>query len=280
MKSFFKTLLAVVLGCLITFFLGILIFFGMIGAIVSSSSDKEVATIESNSVLHLTFTTPVVDRAVDDPFSNINFMDLKSETKMGLNSLVENLKKAKADKNIKGIYLDLSSIQTGAASLQEIREALIDFKTSKKFIISYGDNFSQGAYYLATVADSIFLNPVGAMEFKGLGAETVFLKGLLEKIGVEPQIFRHGKFKSAIEPFILDKMSAANREQTQTFVSSIWNQMVKDISVSRKISIADLNKIADTVVIANAQKALNHKLVDGLKYHDEITTLLKKMVKL
>jgi protease IV len=275
MKTFFKTLLAVVVGTILTSLLFILIFFVFVGALVSSS-ENDVVTIEPNSVLHLTFASPVVDRASDDPFENINFMNLKSESKIGLCQLFDNLKKAKEDKNIKGIYLDLSSVEAGTASLQEIRDALLDFKTSKKFIVSYGDSYTQGAYYLASVADSIFLNPVGAMEFKGLSANVVFLKNMMEKIGVEPQVFRHGKFKSAVEPFLLDKMSEANREQTKTYIGAIWNQIVKDISKARNIDVATLNKIADTVVMFDAERAMRHKLIDGLRYRDEVTSMLKK----
>jgi len=253
------------------------LFFGVVGALVSSStSNKQVAVLD-NSILVINLENEVVDRASENPMENFNFKTFKPNPKAGLNNILLNIKNAKTDNKIKGIYLNMMSIQAGIASIEEIRNALVDFKKSGKFIVSYNDIYTQKAYYLISVADKIYLNPQGSIEWKGLGAEMMFFKGTLEKLGVEPQIIRHGKFKSAIEPYILDKMSDANRQQTITYMGSIWNNMLSSIAASRKLTIADLNMYADSMKIEDAKTALQYKMVDGLKYKDEIIDELKKL---
>ncbi len=200
------------------------------------------------------------------------------EEGLGLDKIVENIKKAKEDSAVKGIYLNLTELNAGIATVEEIRNTLLDFKTSKKFIYAYSEVYSQKTYYLASVSDKVYLNPQGMLEFKGLSAQIMFYKKALENCNVEMQIFRHGKFKSAIEPFMLDKMSEANRLQTEVFMGSIWNSMLDGISKQRGISTTELNRIADNLALKNQKDAVSLKLVDGLLYEDEVHSEIRKKV--
>ena len=255
----------------------IILFFIMMGILMSvaSFSKKEIVIVPKNTVLHLKFDEPITDRSSNNPLENFNFYSMKSGESIGLNEILDNIKKAKTDENIKGIYLDLGAISAGVATLEEIRNALIDFKSSKKFIISYSESYSQKAYYIASISDKIYLNPQGTLYFKGLSGEIMFYKGLLEKLDVNVQIIRHGKFKSAVEPFILDKMSKPNREQTLKYITSIWDHLLNGISESRKISVNELNAIADSFRIQKAEDAVKYKLADKLMYKDEILAELR-----
>lgn len=275
MKQFFKFMFASMLGVFLAFFLGIVVLFGMIAALVSSADSKKEAKVEPNSVLHINFESQINDRSSNNPFENFDFGSLSGKKGIGLNDILENIEKAKTDDNIKGIYIDLQSVPAGIATIEEIRNKLIEFKESKKFIVAYSEVYTQGAYYLASVADEVWLNPEGLIEFKGLGAQVMFFKGLLEKMEVEPQVIRYGKFKSAIEPFILDKMSEANREQTMKYMGSIWNNIVKGIADSRGLTPAQLNLIADSALVQNAKDAIEQKLADKLYYKDQVLDDLK-----
>lgn len=274
MKQFFKYVLATIVGVVLSSIVIFLMFLGIVGAIVSSADKKEVK-VEPNSVLYIDLKQEIVDRSTEDPFKGFDFTSLQPNSPMGLNQILKAMANAKEDSNIKGILLELDAINAGAATTEEIRNALIDFKSSGKFIYAYSNTYSQKAYYLASVADSVFLNPEGMVEWLGLRSEIMFYKKALEKLGVEPQILRHGKFKSAVEPFMLDKMSSENREQTLTYMSSIWNHWVNAISETRGITADKLNSIANNMEIFNAQKALENKLVDGLIYKDELIATLK-----
>ena len=269
MKSFLKYTLATVVGILIYTVISTLIFFGIVGAIVSASDQSE-ASIEPNTILYMKLDQSIVDRASDNPFEGFNFATFEADPALGLNDILKNLKKAKEDENIKGIFMELSYIPAGIATIDEIRNGLLDFKESGKFIYTYAEVMTQGAYYLASASDKIYMNPVGTMELKGLRSKVTFFKGALEKLGVEPVIFRHGKFKSAIEPFMLDKMSEANKEQSMTFVQSIWDYMVANIAKSRGLTAAEINQLADAYTIRNTQAAVDHKIIDGSKYRDEV----------
>lgn len=276
MKQFFKFTLASIVGVMIAGLLLIFITIGIISAMVSVSDQP--AQIESNTVLLLKFDHQIVDRAKKNPLEGLDFGMFQGEKTVGLNDLLDCIRKAKTDPNIRGIYLNPTDIQAGIATVEEIRAALKDFKTSGKFIYAYGDLFSQKAYYLVTVADSVMLNPQGAVDFRGLGGERTFFKKGLEKLGVEMQIIRHGKFKSAVEPFLLDKMSPENRLQTETYLKSIWSEMLTDISASRNMSFDELNDIADMVAtFRKADFAKQKKLVDRLKYKDQVIDDLKKL---
>ena len=276
MKQFFKFTLASILGVMVA---GLLLFFitiGIISAMVSGSD--EPAQPESNSVLILKFDHQIVDRAANNPLEGFDFGMFQGNKTVGLNDILDCIRKAKTDGNILGIYLNPKDIDAGMASVEEIRAALKDFKTSGKFIYAYGEYLSQKAYYLVTVADTLALNPQGSVDFRGLGGERSFYKNALEKLGVEVQIIRHGKFKSAVEPYILDKMSDENRLQTETYMKSIWNEMLTDISASRKMGFDELNDIADMVAtFRKADFAKQKNLVDRLKYKDQVIDDLKKL---
>jgi protease-4 len=248
---------------------------GVIGAMVSSG-DKETV-VKENSILYVDFNQEIVDRASDNPFKGFDFMSMQPQSSMGLNKILKAIEGAKEDPNIKGIFMEIDAVGAGAATTEEIRDALIDFKTSGKFIISYSDTYSQKAYYLATVSDKVYLNPEGMVEWMGLRSEIMFFKGALEKIGVEPQILRHGKFKSAVEPFMLDKMSPENREQTLTYMGSIWNHWVDGISKTRNVSVEELNRLANDMEIFNGKSCIDNKLVDSLIYKDQLIDKLKEL---
>jgi len=277
MKQFFKFMFASMLGTFLTMIVVMFIFLGIIGSMIAFSK-KEIVTVQPNSILHIKLDGIIQERTPANPFANFDFNKMESKNEPGLNDIIACIGAAKNDPNIKGVFLDLSTIQAGMASVEEIRNALIDFKTSGKFIYSYSEVYSQKAYYLATVSDKIYLNSQGMVDFRGLGAELMFYKGLLQKLDVEIQVVRHGKFKSAVEPFILDKMSAANREQTREFIGSIWQQFVKGISETRKISEPDIQNIADNMLVQDAEGALKYKFVDSLIYKDQMLDILKNKV--
>ena len=274
MRQFFKFTFASMLGFLLAGFLFMFITIGIIVSVVSAGK-KETVFVPEKTILVLTLDQPISDRSSDNPFAHINFSRPDVSTQLGLNDIIGSLKKAKSDSKVKGIYLELSDVPSGQATIEEIRNALIDFKKSGKFIVSYAEVFTQKSYYLASVSDKIYMNPAGDMEFKGMVAQVMFFKGLLDKIDVEAQVIRHGKFKSAIEPFTLDKMSEPNKVQTLTFISGIWNHLLDGISVSRKISVDDLNAIASEYKIQSPQDAVNLKMVDKLLYKDEVLDELK-----
>jgi protease-4 len=278
MKQFFKFMFASMLGFLLTWVIVFVVFIGIIVSALSFGKDKKV-TIEPNSILEITLNTPIQERAGSNPFENFDFGNMKSNQALGLDQILKSIKEAENDVNIQGIFLNLSDVQCAPATLEAIRNGLIDFKKSKKFVISYSENYSQKAYYLATVANKIYLNKEGSIDLKGLSLQVMFYKGLLEKLDVEPQIIRHGKFKAAVEPFILDKMSEANREQLMTYLSSTWNHIVKGISEARKIDISIIQKAADDLTLQNPEENITLKFIDGLVYKDELLTELKKLVK-
>ncbi|RPH32957.1 MAG: signal peptide peptidase SppA [Bacteroidales bacterium] len=274
MKTFFKYLLASILGFIIASFLCLLILIGIVGGMMASS-DKLVE-VKDNSILYINLNKEIVDRSSNNPFNGFDFESLQPRTSLGLNNILKAIENAKDDPKIKGIFMEVDAVNAGAATVNEIRNALIDFKASGKFIISYNDLYGQKAYFLSSVADKIYLNPEGAVAWTGLRAEVMYYKNILEKIGIEPQIIRHGKFKSAVEPYMLDKMSSENREQISTFIGSIWNHWVDEISKSRNISNAELNRFADEMMIRNGKTTLENKLVDSLIYKDQVIDILKK----
>ncbi|MCK4662320.1 MAG: signal peptide peptidase SppA [Bacteroidales bacterium] len=279
MKNFLKYTLASIVGFLIANLILFFIFIGIIASVVASSKDKTVK-VKPKTVLHIKLDKPIVDRASNNPLDNFNFGDIESSYKLGLYDVLQNIEKAKTDENIKGIYLELFVIPAGIATIDEIRNALIDFKESGKFIISYSDYYTQSAYYLASVADKVYLNPEGTFDFKGLRAEIMFIKGSLKKLGIEPQIIRHGKYKAAVEPFILDKMSDANREQTSKYVNSIWEHYIKGISTQRDISTDKLSEYADNYKLIVSEDLIDKKLIDGLKYKDEVLAELRDLLEI
>lgn len=270
MKSFFKYTAATIVGICLTTFLFLILLIIIIGA---SSTEKPVE-LKSNTILYLDLNKRIVERTVDNPFdflpSGIAFMQ-----EIGLNDILANIRKAGKDENIAGIYLEMKALTAGFGAIEEIRNALIDFKESGKFIVAFSDYYSQKSYYLASAADKIYLNPSGELLFIGYGSEIMFYKGALDKLGIEAQVIRHGDYKSAVEPFTNDKMSNESREQMLTWVGSLWNHTLKGISDARGIEIEQLGKIADQALIRSAGLALEHKLVDSLFYKDQVIADLK-----
>ncbi len=273
MKSFFKYLLATIVGVLLSFLLIFLIMMGIAGSMVSSA-DKAVE-VKDNTILYMDLKNEIVDRASSNPFETFDLATFEPQKNLGLNEILKAIAKAKDDPRIKGILLEFDVVNAGAATTGEIREALREFKESGKFVVSYSDTYSQKAYYLASVADSIYLNPEGMVEWLGLRSEIMFYKKALEKLDVEPQIIRHGKFKSAVEPFMSERMSPENREQTLTYLSSIWGSWVDEISKSRNIAVAELNRLADNMEVYDGKSCMKSKLVDSLIYKDQLLEKLK-----
>lgn len=279
MRSFFKFTLASFLGVILAgtflFVIGLVI----ISAIISSA-DSPVA-IKNNSILEIKLNKELTDRGSDNPFSGFDFFSMSPESKVGLNTILENIEKAKTDDKIKGILLNVTDISAnfgGIASIEEIREKLKEFKTTGKFIVSYNNfGYSQKSYYLNTVADSIFLNPEGSLFIVGMGGEKTFYRNFLKKIGVEAQVIRVGKYKSATEQFFRDDMSDESREQTMAYVGAIWNQILTGISEERNISIEKLNQLIDDFAIKTATDAKEYNLIDGAIYEDEMQSKLKKL---
>jgi len=280
MKQFLKFTLATIVGVIVTSILFLVISFAIVGLIAGASDSATV--LKPNSVYELNLEGNLIDRSQDDPFTGAltQAMGKASETTLGLDDVLSNIKKAKQDDNIVGIYLKGGSLSGGIASIKEIRNALIDFKKSGKFIVAYADNYSQRMYYLVSVADKVLLNPQGMLELKGLSAQTMFFKNTLDKLGIEMQIVKVGTFKSAVEPLITTKMSDANRLQVTVFMTSIWNTIIKEISVSRKIPFEKLNVYADEMLMFQpTEKAKQYALVDSLVYIDQVDSVLRKTAK-
>lgn len=276
MKDFFKYVFATVLGFVISIVLMSLVFVVIIVGIVSSISEDKKIPVESNSVLYLNLDQAIKERTLNKRFENLPVIG-SGEKSIGFNDLIRGIKKAKTDDNIKCIYLNVSAPGAGKATLKEIRDALIDFKSSRKQIIAYSEVYSQDAYYLASAASKVYLNPQGALEFKGFSSELMFFKGALEKLGVEAQIIRVGNYKSAVEPFITDKMSDYNRQQVTAYVGGLYNTFLEGIAQTRNIPKDSLFSWANNYKIQLPQDALNTKMVDGLRYKDEIIAELKTL---
>lgn len=275
MKSFFKSVLATMVGILL---LWTLLFFTFLFVGIASLSSTSTTTVSPNSLLEINLNGAIVERVMDNPFDKM-FDNSNSQT-IGLNQILTAIESAKTDDNIKGISLYINNIFAPYATIEELRNALIDFRTSGKFVYAYSEMMPQKSYYLATAGDSVFLHPQGSIIFSGLSAEVLFFKQLLQKLEIEPQIIRHGEFKSAIEPFVLDKMSSANREQMQTYINSTWERVCADIAKSRKITIDKINATADSLTLFyNTPMAVTENFIDGLYYSDEYELLLKKKLK-
>jgi len=279
MKQFFKFMFASMLGFLLTWIIVIIFIVGLVVSSLSFGKDKKV-TIRPNSILEVTLNTPIEERSGNNPFENFDFGNMKSNQAVGLDKILKSVKDAATDPNIEGIFINVSTVQGAPATLEAIRNGLLEFKKSKKFIVSYADNYSQGAYYIASVADKIYLNREGAIDLKGMSLQVMFYKGLLAKLDIEPQVIRHGKFKSAVEPYLLDKMSEANKEQLMTYIGSTWNHIVDGIAAQRKIAPEMIQQAANELTLQEPDKCLELKFVDGLIYKDELITDLKKKTKI
>lgn len=274
--KFLGNVLAVIVGLFIFTILSTLIFFGIIGMIAASSDQK--VTVKENSILHLNLNgRTLVERTAEDKldlgaFGNPFGPDMSA----GLINLKRAISEAKTNESIKGIYLKVGLIMAGQANLLELREAFLDFKESGKFIVAYDEAYSEGGYFLASVADEIYLNPLGAIDFNGFSTEGIFFKGLFEKAGIKPEVFRVGEFKSAVEPFILTKMSEENRLQTQFFLDDMNNLAVAQIAESRGIALDSLQKINKEMLIRKPQDAVTYKLATALAYEDQVHAKLRE----
>jgi protease-4 len=276
MKDFLKYTLATILGLLIAGFIGTILLIGTFSAMISMA--EKPVDIKDKSLLIMKFEEKIVERSDKNPLNEFDLPGFAGTRQLGLDDILDAINKASTDDHIRGIYLNPSVIHAGMGTVEEIRNALIDFKKSGKFIYAYGEALTQKAYYLVSVADKIILNPKGMLEFQGISAQHNFFKNALEKLGVEIQVVRHGKFKAAVEPFIMEEMSPENRIQTQTYISSIWNQMITGISASRGLGVDELNSMADSVITFRKAEVLKEKgLVDTLMYKDEVINDLKEM---
>lgn len=272
MKQFFKFVLATIVGLFLASVIG---FFFIVGIIAAAGGEK-TTKVEANSILHIQFTKEIAERTPENPLKGVPLLGFDDDKNIGLNDILANIKKAKTDNNIKGIFLDESQLNAGEATVGEIRNALIDFKKSGKFVIAYSEIYTQGFYYLASVADKIYINPKGIFEFGGFSSQITFLKGALDKLGIEAQIIKVGTYKSAVEPYVLTKMSDANRKQVTSYVNSLYDHFLTRISTSRKINKDSLFNYANNLLIQQPEDAVRYKLVDGLKYKDEILVDVKK----
>ncbi|NOY38440.1 MAG: signal peptide peptidase SppA [Chlorobi bacterium] len=276
MKSFLKYTLATILGVFISAFLFTLISFGILGMLISST--EKTVEVSSHTVLHFKLNAQVPERTPTFPFSSNGLFSFDFTPIPGLNDILHNIKKAAADDHIDGIYIETGLGYPGIATIEEIRNALLAFRKSGKFVITYcPDILLQPTYYLATASDSIFLNPAGMMQFTGLRAEIMYYKEALDKLGVEVQVVKHGKFKSAVEPYIRKNMSSENREQLGRYLGTVWNHILDTISADRGVTVEELNRLADNLSINSAEAAVDQSLIDGLKYKDEILTLLQNL---
>lgn len=276
MKDFIKSVLATMVG-IFGFFIvmGVLTMMSIIGMVASSSAAQNV---EENSVFVLNLSGTISDQGTDNPLSLFTGDDSQST---GLNNILSAIKKAKTNDDIKGIYIEAGALITNYATLQEIRNALADFRKSGKWIVAYGDYYTQGAYYVASVANKVYINPKGIVDWHGIGAQTMFYKDFMAKFGVKCEVVKVGTFKSATETFTEEKMSDANRLQTQTFIDGTWQNICTAVSKSRGISIDSLNSYADSyLALQSTEMLMKAKMVDGMMYSDKVKDAVKKMMKL
>lgn len=275
MKQFFKMMFASALGTLVAVgiisILSIFVIAGFIGSLGSASSYIPA----KNTVYKITLEGGLTDNEIDNPFTSLWG---KAPKTYSLTSLIECIETAKYNSNIQGIYLETGNIYTGSANLQALRRSLIDFKESGKFIIAYADSYTQGGYFLSSVADEVYLNPQGLLEITGVASHSIFYKGMLDKIGTQMEVFKVGTYKGAVEPFILDKLSDANREQIQSYTSSIWKNITQGIAESRNISVEDINRFANEgLIFAEPEKAVDYKFIDALKYKSDAENRIKEL---
>ena len=255
----------------------LVLFFAGLASLISSAkaelkpNDTEVA-VKSNSIYHLKFNSSIAERAASNPLQNIDLGPFTQNSKMSLRSLIQSIEFASTDDNVKGIFIELTGFPGGLSKLDEVRNALKEFKKSDKWVVTYSEGYSQGAYYLASVSDKVYLYPEGNILFKGLATNIMYMKGMLAKLDIEMQAIKGpgNIYKSAVEPFTKDEMSPENRLQIKKYLGSIWGHWLKGISDERGISVVNLNKYADSLSVKNAEMAVSLKLVDALMYKDEV----------
>lgn len=272
-RKFWRVVFGSMLGFFFSMILVSILYMVMLISMIAafSSMDKDSADVKDNSILKINLTQGVAERAMDVPFEMFN----NYYSQIGLDDVLASIKNAATDPKIKGIYINSATVSASPATVKEIHDALLEFKKSGKFIYAYSDVYAQNGYYLASVADKIILNPTGSLDFKGYAMQIMFYKGLIDKLDVDVQVVRHGQFKSAVEPYILDKMSEANREQLTLLTNTLWDVFISDISASRKIPADTLNAIADNLLCALPKDALRLKLVDKIGFPSDMEKLLK-----
>ncbi len=277
MKEFFKYVLATIVGIILTSIIFMVISIVSVAGMVAS--EGATSSVPKNSVLRIKLEGEIVDRAGEG--SPMDFLSQGEQMSIGLDQALDALKKAAKNDKVKGIYLEAGSLAAYPADLQELRRALVEFKESGKWVVAYGDQYSRGAYYLCSVADELFLNPIGMIDWSGMSSQPMFYTGLLKKVGVKMQVFKVGTYKSAVEPFINTEMSEANREQVMSYLSSIWNGMLKDVAASRKLSVETLNSLADTTtVLCESNVLVENKLADKLAYLSDVKEALRQRLEL
>jgi len=277
--NFFKTFLASCLGSLVAlialFLIMIMVSAGIVAGLVGGADEQVI--VNENSVLQLNLDAEITEQQVDNPFEGVFGSEAPN---VGLLQLKQAIKNAKTDPKIKGIFLNVSYPMTGFSTIEEIRQSLLDFREEGKWVIAYSDAMSEGAYYLASAADKIYLNPEGEVEFNGLAIEVTFFKKMFDKLEVKPEIFRVGEFKSAVEPFMLEKMSPANRLQLTEMVNSIYDHVLDRVSEARGIERGKLEEISDKMLVRNAKLSVEHGLVDSLLYYDQVLDELRGKLEL
>ncbi len=272
--NFFKKVLASCLGTTLALILVTIFGFVFIGVIASAIDGDKKVSVEDNSVLEINFEDPVIDYV---PKSDSPFDELFKEHKFQLSKVLNAIENAKNDDKISGISIKNLTVNAGIAQMQAVRNKLVEFKESRKFITAYADFYTQKNYYLSSVADSIYVTPYGGVDFKGLSSERLFFKDFQDKYGVKMEVIRHGKYKSAVEGYLDNKMSDANREQISSFLHSIWNEFIEDVAVSRNKSVEDLNFIADDLLARNSELAVKNGMLDGAIYIDQYENVLESL---
>ena len=273
MKNFLKTTLAVIVGSLVAMFICSLLFFGLIGSLAALGESQEPA-VPSKAILKIDFATPVTELGQEDAMQAFQSLNFSSAKPLGILKAVKAIEMAASDPAIKFIYISPNDLNIGMANLEEVRNALLNFRKSGKAIISYADNFSQGGYYLASVSDKIYLNSDGSGAIVGLGSTMMFFKDLLDKLGIEVQLIRHGKFKAAAEQFIASGISQENYEQNKEMIDSIWESWISEIGESRDIDPAHLNTLVDDLKLFSAESLKEHGLVDEIVSRDQMYATL------
>lgn len=281
MKQFFGAFFGSIIGIIVATVLAVVILVAVVKSSVNSAlkSDEETtAAAKGNAVIKITLDGKINERTKENPFKELGDVGPFASTgEMGLNDMIDKLRSAAGDADVKGVYISVKNLEGGFASIEELRNAILAFRKSGKFVYTYGENFSHREYYLASASDKIFLNPQGMMDWRGLSMTLMFFKHTLEKLDVDMQIFRHGRYKSAIEPFMFDKMSTDNRLQSEVYVNSLWGHLVQGVASQRKLSEADLNMYANDLSVCMPESAKG-KLVDELLYEDEVVALIKKKI--
>ena len=276
MLNFLKNIFSTILGILLSFLVIVLIIIGV--ASISSQKNKSIKQLDKKHFLKIDLSNIVTERTSSNPLANFDPMNIDNSQQLGLKNILDNIEKAKNDDNIAGIYINSPAVNAGMSKTEEIRNKLLEFKLTKKPIVAYNEFYGMKSYYLSSVADKLYINPMGVIDHKGMSATLMFYKGLLEKLNIDIQIFRLGKFKSAIEPFTLEKMSNSNREQLNLLLNSINDNILDSIASQRNISLSKMHKDANQLKLSSAKICLEENYVDGILYEDQVKDTLKLLL--